>query len=71
MGARTKLNSAYLNGCLLIAAALGLVSGSWPVFAVAAALGVAAAMAEGTIRGPKTRPSPPRHEPPRRRPRQP
>jgi hypothetical protein len=32
MNARTKLNYAYIEGSLLIAALLGLVLQSWPIF---------------------------------------
>jgi hypothetical protein len=34
MNARGKLNRAYLNGSLLIAGAVGLVTQSWTIFAV-------------------------------------
>ena len=60
MGARLKLNAAYLNGCLLIAAAAGILSGSGPIFLVALALAVGAALAEGGLRGPSG-PRGPRH----------
>jgi hypothetical protein len=32
MGARAKLNIAYLNGCLVSAGAVGMLTGSWPAF---------------------------------------
>ena len=35
MGARQKLNGAYLNGSLILAVIVGWISGSWPVFFVA------------------------------------
>jgi hypothetical protein len=38
MGARQKLNGAYFNGSLVIAALVGLVTESWPVFLVALAV---------------------------------
>jgi hypothetical protein len=36
--ARTKLNVAYFNGCLLVAALFGLVAESWAVFLAALAV---------------------------------
>ncbi len=36
MGARQKLNGAYLTGSLLIAGAIGVMTGSWLVFILAA-----------------------------------
>jgi hypothetical protein len=35
MRARTRLNQAYFNGSLLIAALLGLLAQSWPLFFLA------------------------------------
>jgi hypothetical protein len=32
MGAREKLNAVYLNGSLLLAAVVGVLTQSWPVF---------------------------------------
>lgn len=32
MGARNKLNVAYFNGAVIVAAFLGLAVQSWPVF---------------------------------------
>ena len=50
MSARTKLNVAYANGCLLLAAVLGLVAGSWPVFAAALAVSFVGCLCSGEIR---------------------
>ena len=50
MGARTKLNKAYLNGSLVVAAALGLVTQSWIVFLGSAALGIGISLYSGDIR---------------------
>ncbi len=38
MGARTKLNQAYFNGSLIIAAMVGLVAQSWLLFFLALAV---------------------------------
>jgi hypothetical protein len=38
MGARTRLNQAYFNGSLMIAAVLGLLAQSWPLFFLALAV---------------------------------
>lgn len=38
MGVRTRLNQAYFNGSLLIAALLGLLAQSWPLFSLALAV---------------------------------
>lgn len=38
MGARTRLNQAYFNGSLMIAAVLGLLAESWPLFFLALAV---------------------------------
>jgi hypothetical protein len=37
MGARQKLNRAYINGTLLTSGALGAMTGSWTVFVLSAA----------------------------------
>lgn len=50
MSARTKLNIAALNGCLIVAAVLGLAFDSWFVFVVVAAVLVAADFHSGLIR---------------------
>ena len=38
MGAREKLNASYFTGSLIVAALLGLVTESWPVFFLALAV---------------------------------
>lgn len=50
MNARTKLNSANLLGCLLLAAVAGGVTGSSKVFVFAAVVVVLLAIHDGRIR---------------------
>jgi hypothetical protein len=50
MGARDKLNVSYVNGSLLIAAVVGVVTGSWLIFGLAAAVLVAGNVMAGDIR---------------------
>ena len=50
MGARTKLNQAYLNGALIVAAAIGLLAQSWTVFIIAALIGIGLSLYAGEIR---------------------
>lgn len=50
MNARNKLNVAYLNGCLLLAAVAGGACGSGLVFALALAALAACGVAGGNIR---------------------
>ncbi len=50
MGARTKLNAAYLNGALLVAAAIGLGLQSWSAFIATAGLLIALQTLAGGIR---------------------
>jgi hypothetical protein len=50
MGARKKLNAAYLNGALLLAGTAGILSGSWTVFAVALSGVVITSIISGAIR---------------------
>ena len=50
MSARHKLNSAYLNGALGVAALIGAVTGSWGVFWLASAVLVASSIHSGDIR---------------------
>ena len=50
MGARQKLNRASLNGSLLIAAAVGLVTGSLGIFFVVFVVLAAASVYTGDIR---------------------
>ncbi len=54
MSSRNKLNVAYFNGCLAVAAVLGAVAESWAVFVLAFAALVAGGIAGGDIR-PRTR----------------
>jgi hypothetical protein len=51
--ARRKLNVAYLNGILLVAAVSGLIAESWIIFAL-----VLAVLAGGGVYGGEIRPSP-------------
>ncbi|APW63212.1 hypothetical protein [Paludisphaera borealis] len=48
--ARTKLNVAYFNGCLVVAAVIGLGARSWAVFLAALAVAVAYGVHAGDIR---------------------
>lgn len=50
MAARTKLNRAFFNGSVLVAAAVGAVMGSWLVFGVTLSALVAVNIATGEIR---------------------
>ena len=50
MTAKHKLNAAYLNGSLVIAGALGLMTQSFTVFFVAAAVLIVSSYATGHIR---------------------
>ncbi|MDG3002834.1 hypothetical protein [Paludisphaera mucosa] len=50
MNARNKLNVAYFNGCLLVAAFVGAAAGSWAVFLLAVAGLAAAGVVGGDIR---------------------
>ena len=54
MNARLKLNSAFFQGAVLMAALVGWVTGSWIVFIVAAGLILFTAHQSGDIR---TKPS--------------
>ncbi len=49
MGARTKLNSVYLIGSLVIAGVLGAAAQSWTVFVIAAVVLLACSVYEGGI----------------------
>jgi hypothetical protein len=51
MGAKEKLNSVHIIGGLGMAGLLGLMTGSWAVFAVAGAVLIGAAIHSGEIRG--------------------
>ena len=50
MGARQKLNAAYLKGSLIIAAAVGLAVGSWAAFLLTLAIMVGIGYHGGDIR---------------------
>jgi 1,4-dihydroxy-2-naphthoate octaprenyltransferase len=50
VGARTRLNVAALNGCVIIAALIGIVLQSWFAFWIVAALLVAGEFYAGSIR---------------------
>ena len=50
MGARTKLNVATVNGCLVMAAIVGLLFQSWTVFFIVAAILIAGDLYIGSIR---------------------
>jgi hypothetical protein len=50
MSARKKLNTAFINGSLLIAGLAGLATGSWVVFGTAFAVSVALSCYAGNIR---------------------
>ncbi len=50
MNARTKLNVAALNGCLLLAALVSTLARSWAIFLLALAALVAGGIASGDIR---------------------
>ncbi len=50
MGARQKLNNAFINGALLIGAVAGWVFKSWAVFVVTAVVLIAGAVYCGDVR---------------------
>jgi hypothetical protein len=50
MNARKKLNWAYVNGTLVIAGTLGVVTGSWLVFLAPAGVLTVVNLASGAIR---------------------
>jgi hypothetical protein len=50
MGARQKLNQAHLNGALVIAALVGALTHSWPIFVLAALLAAGSSVYGGGIR---------------------
>ncbi len=50
MGARNKLNVAYLNGAVVIGGIAGLLSDSFPVFIFTTVAMVAVALHDGGIR---------------------
>ena len=53
MNARSKLNLAFLNGSLVVAAVIGLLTGSWAVFILVLAILLAGNFLRGDIRPPK------------------
>ena len=50
MGAREKLNQAYLNGAVVLGAVIGLVGQSWTLFWLAAAYVIGSNIYAGGIR---------------------
>ncbi len=50
LGARQKLNIAYFNGCLILAAVIGAVAGSGLVFLLALIALVTIGYASGDVR---------------------
>jgi len=50
LNTRNKLNLAYFNGCLFVAAVVGSATRSWAVFLLATAVLAAACVADGDIR---------------------
>ena len=48
--AKHKLNSAHVHGALIIAGFLGLVTGSWLIFTIAAGVLVVTSVQDGSIR---------------------
>jgi hypothetical protein len=50
MGARQKLNLAYINGCIVVAALIGLACQSWVVFLVGVAVLLVLDLVGGNIR---------------------
>ena len=50
MGARTKLNVAYVNGSLFVSALLGILAGSWAIFEIALLVSLTSGIYAGEIR---------------------
>lgn len=50
MGARKKLNQAFIGGSLIMATAAGAVAQSWAVFLIAAIVLIALSLYAGDIR---------------------
>ena len=50
MGAREKLNQAYVNGAIVVAAVVGFVGQSWTMFWIAVAYATASNIYGGGIR---------------------
>jgi ABC-type Co2+ transport system permease subunit len=56
LSARKKLNVAFINGALVVAALIGIVFRSWTVFLIVAVVLVIGAIYGGDVRqGPKRR----------------
>ncbi len=50
MGARTKLNNVHVGGSIVLAGLVGIVTGSWLIFAVTGATLIASGVYLGNIR---------------------
>ena len=50
MNARTKLNRANIAGSVVVAAVIGGLAGSWPVFFVVTAILLGLSLSDGSIR---------------------
>lgn len=50
MGARSKLNAAYVNGAIIIASVLGFALQSWAIFFLVLIVGLAGSLGSGNIR---------------------
>ena len=50
MSARRKLNAAFFNGSIIVAAVVGLLFGSWAAFALVLALLLVGSLLAGDIR---------------------
>ena len=50
MGAKNKLNAGYINGVLIVAGGIALLTKSWTVFAVAIVAMLITAIIAGDVR---------------------
>lgn len=50
MGAKKKLNSANVVGALMVSALIGMLFGSWAIFAITSGVLVASGLYNGDIR---------------------
>lgn len=50
MGAKAKLNAAYVHGAFVVAGLVGWIAGSWLVFLIALGVLLIASFAAGEIR---------------------
>ena len=50
MGARQKLNEAYVNGALVVGGIAGLLTGSWTIFFITSAALIGVSTYSGGIR---------------------